>query len=75
MGGEDSNVVMQHSSRSSLPDAVAAAPVTSAEALARLKGKFAIKDFHLTLPAGPGLGSTLDEDRVRRTRVNVPTFA
>ena len=38
------------------------------------------KDFHLTLPAGPGLGIALDEDRVRhfrrdRTRVSVPTFA
>ncbi len=38
------------------------------------------KYFHLTLPAGPGLGIALDEDRVRhfrrdRTRVSVPTFA
>lgn len=38
------------------------------------------RDFHLTLPAGPGLGIALDEDRVRhfrrdRTRVSVPTFA
>jgi len=38
------------------------------------------KDFHLTLPAGPGLGIALDEERVRhfrrdRTHVSVPTFA
>lgn len=38
------------------------------------------KDFHLTLPAGPGLGIVLDDDRVNhfrrdRTRVSVPTFA